>query len=136
MQWKSLPGQGRLRLVPSNPPLFVFAGGLIGGVLSFLLGAVHPRKEAPILRIAMFGAFLALGVAMIHVSRDGSFYAVMVPPLTGNTSLSDRHQVANWGVLETSSWYWNTIDFLCYRVADRREYGCVGIGCGVCVLAW
>jgi hypothetical protein len=47
-------------------------------VLSFLLGAVHPRKEAPILRIAMFGAFLALGVAMIHVSRDGSFYAVMV----------------------------------------------------------
>jgi hypothetical protein len=75
---------GTAALGTPNSPLLSepsFCGrdlALMGVVLSFLLGAVHPRKEAPILRIAMFGAFLALGVAMIHVSRDGSFYAVMV----------------------------------------------------------
>jgi len=59
----------------------------------FLLGAVHPRKEAPILRIAMFGAFLALGAAMIHVSRDGSYYAVMVGKLSqlrNNANLAQK----------------------------------------------
>jgi hypothetical protein len=47
-------------------------------VLLFLIGGVHPRKDAPILRGGMFCTFLALGVAMIRVSRDGSYYAVMV----------------------------------------------------------
>jgi hypothetical protein len=47
-------------------------------VLIFLIAAVHPRKEAPVIRGALFCAFVAFGIAMVRVSRDGAYYAVMV----------------------------------------------------------
>lgn len=47
-------------------------------MLIFLIAAVHPRKEAPVIRGALFCAFVAFGIAMVRVSRDGAYYAVMV----------------------------------------------------------
>ena len=47
-------------------------------MLIFLIAAVHPRREAPVIRGALFCAFVAFGVAMVRVSRDGAYYAVMV----------------------------------------------------------
>jgi hypothetical protein len=59
---------------PHNPRQY-----LTSLVLVFLIGAIHPRKHLLLIRLTLFSAFLALGVAMIHISRDGSYYAVMVP---------------------------------------------------------
>ena len=47
-------------------------------VLVFLISGIHPRKDVPAVRLALFCLFLALGLAMIHVSREDTYYAVMV----------------------------------------------------------
>jgi len=58
--------------------LGISRGDSVNEVLLFLLGAIHPRKEAPIIRWSLFFAFIALGVAMVRVTREGAYYAVMV----------------------------------------------------------
>jgi hypothetical protein len=63
---------------------------------------------------------------MIHVSRDGSYYAVMVYP-------PERGKLLR---IEKGTGDWDAIDFLCSRVAGCREYFGASIDRGVCLLAW
>ena len=62
---------------------------------------------------------------MIHVSRDGSYYAVMVYIHRGKSLR-----------IEKSTGNWDVIDFLCGGVASSRECCRTSICRGICNLAW